>query len=94
MLLELEWVLRGHYGFKPAQTLLLLRHLLSLAYIDVEDRATVEQALSHCEAGIEFADALHHASYRGCESMESFDERKFAHHAKNLRTTPGVLVSA
>lgn len=94
VLLELEWVLRGHYGFAQAQTLALLRHLLSLAHVTVEDRATVERALSHCDAGIDFADALHHASYRGCESVASFDDRRFARGAKKLRLTPAVLVPA
>ena len=35
-----------------------------------------EQALSNCEAGIDFADALHHASYKTCESVATFDDRK------------------
>ena len=92
VLLELEWVLRGHYGFKQTQTLSMLRHLLSLAHVTVEDRATVEQAMSHCDAGIDLADALHHTSYRSCESMATFDDRKFARRAKKLGLAPAVRV--
>ncbi|MEO8247755.1 MAG: type II toxin-antitoxin system VapC family toxin [Burkholderiales bacterium] len=87
-ILEFEWVLRGHYGFEQEQTAAALRHLLSMAHISVEDRATVLQALSHSDAGIDFADALHHASYRGCESMASFDDRKVARRAKKMGLAP------
>ena len=58
----------------------------------VEDRGTVEQAMSHCDAGIAFADALHHASYRACTTMASFDDRKFARRARKIGLAPMVLV--
>ena len=31
--------------------------------LTVEDRNAVERALSNADAGLDFADALHHASY-------------------------------
>ncbi len=65
-----------------------------LAYVTIEDRSTVEQALSHCDAGIDLADALHHASYRSCASMASFDERKFVRRAKKLGLAPTVVMPA
>ena len=68
----------------------MLRHLLALAHVNIEDRTTVEHALSHCEAGIELADAMHHASYRACASMASFDDQKFARRAKKLGLAPVV----
>ena len=92
VLLELEWLMRGYYGFSPAQTLPVLRHLLGIPYIVIEDRDRVEQAIANYAAGLEFADALHHTSYRDCASMASFDERRFARCAKKLGLSPPVSV--
>ncbi len=58
VILELEWVMRGYYGFAQDEAVSVLRHLLGLAHVTIEDRSTVEQALSHCDAGIDLADAL------------------------------------
>lgn len=92
VLLELEWLMRGFYGFTPAQTIPVLRHLLGISYIVIEDRDRVEQAVANYEAGLEFADALHHISYRDCASMASFDDRRFARRAKKLGLSPPVAV--
>jgi predicted nucleic-acid-binding protein len=92
VILELEWVMRGYYGFAPAQVASVMRHLLEQTHIVVEDRASVEQALSNCQSGIDFADALHHASYRSCTSVASFDDRKFARRAKKLGLAPAIVV--
>ena len=92
VILELEWVMRGYYEFAPAQVASVMRHLLDQAHITVEDRESVEQALSNCEAGIDFADGLHHASYRACTSVASFDDRKFARRSKKLGLAPAVFV--
>ena len=64
VILELEWVMRGYRGFAPAQAASVLRHLLDLPHVTVEDRSTVEQALSNCDAEIDFADALHRVTAR------------------------------
>ena len=92
VLLEFEWVLRGYYGFAPSEAVAVLRHLISLPQVTIEDRTTAEQALSHCEVGLDLADAMHHASYRGCVAMASFDDRKFARRAKKLGLTPPVTI--
>ncbi len=92
VVLELEWVMRGYYSFTQAEVASVIRHLLEQANIIVEDRSAVEQALSNCEAGIDFADALHHASYRSCDSVATFDDRKFARRAKKLGLAPAVVV--
>lgn len=94
VILELEWVMRGFYGFDSSEVLLVLEHLVAQAHITVEDRASVEQALANCAAGLDFADALHHASYRGCTAMATFDDRKFARRAKKLALAPGVQLLA
>jgi predicted nucleic-acid-binding protein len=92
VLLELEWVMRGYYAFTPRQILSAFNHLLSLRHVTIEDRDAVTQALSHCAAGLDFADALHLASYRDCNSVASFDDRRFARRAKRLGLKPGVVV--
>jgi predicted nucleic-acid-binding protein len=92
VLLELEWVMRGYYGFSVAEIASVLNHLLALPHVSIEDRDTVRQALAHCSAGLELADALHHASYRDCESMASFDDRKFARRVKRMGLLPTVMV--
>jgi predicted nucleic-acid-binding protein len=92
VVLELEWVMRGYYGFSQPEVGTVLRHLLGMRHITVEDREVVNQALSSCDAGIDFADALHHASYRACESVATFDDRKFARWAKKLGMTPVVSI--
>lgn len=91
VLLELEWVMRGYYEFDPARIARALRHLLALSYIEVEDRPAVEAALSHYEAGLDFADAMHHAAYRDCRAMATFDDRRFARRAKRMGLTPPVV---
>ena len=92
VVLELEWVMRGYYGFTPTEVASVMRHLVEQAHITFEDRDAVEQALSNCETGIEFADALHHASYKVCDSVATFDDRKFARRAKELGLAPPVIV--
>jgi len=91
VLLELEWVMRGYYEFAPARIARALRHLSALPQVELEDRAAVEAALSHYEAGLDFADAMHHAAYRQCRAMATFDDRKFARRAKRMGLTPPIV---
>lgn len=90
VLLELEWVMRGFYRFTAAQSAAVLRAVLSLPQVTIEDRSTVEMAVANLSAGLDFADALHHASYRACESMASFDDRRFARRARRMGLKPDV----
>lgn len=94
VILELEWVMRGYYGFSRSEVASVLRHLVGQEHIMIEDRDIVLQALSNGDAGIDFADALHHASYRGCDSVATFDDRGFARRARKLGMTPTVVVIA
>ncbi len=93
-LLELEWVMRGYYGFSVREITKAMSHLLSQPHISIEDREGVVQALSHCGAGLDFADAMHHASYRACDTIASFDDKKFARRAQRLGLSPRVSVPA
>ena len=90
--LELEWVLRGYYGFGVEQVLQVLDQLLFHASLEVEDRPALEQAVAGLRAGLDFADALHHASCRTCETIASFDDRGFARRIRQLNLPPRVVV--
>lgn len=92
VVLELEWVMRGYYGFTPEQITIAVGHLLSLSHVRIEDREVIVQAVSHAAAGLDFVDALHLASYRDCASVASFDDRKFARRAARLNLAPKVSV--
>jgi predicted nucleic-acid-binding protein len=94
VVLELEWVLRGVYGHPPKDVGRVIEHLLSLAHIEVEDRAAVESALGNLRKGLDFADALHHASSRSCEALLTFDARGFVGKARRLAITPPVRLPA
>ncbi|MBW4531044.1 MAG: type II toxin-antitoxin system VapC family toxin [Aphanothece saxicola GSE-SYN-MK-01-06B] len=90
--LELEWVLRGYYGFAAEQVLLVFDHLLAHPGLSAEDRPALEQAVAGLRGGLDFADALHHASCRGCDTLTSFDDRGFAQRIRHLNLAPRVVV--
>jgi predicted nucleic-acid-binding protein len=90
VVLELEWVLRGYYKSPPAEVQAVYAHLLSLPNVEVEDRPAVELAVAALAQGFDFADALHHASYRQCTSVATFDARSFARRAQAASWKPRV----
>jgi predicted nucleic-acid-binding protein len=92
VLLELEWVMRGAYACAREQFAGVVEHLLSSPQVAVEDRVAVEAAVIAHRNGPDFADALHHATYRTRDAMASFDDRKFARRANKLRPMPAVSV--
>lgn len=90
--LELEWVLRGYYGFAVEAVLQVFEQLLNHTCLSVEARPDLEQALAGLRSGLDFADALHHASCRDCEVIASFDDRGFARRIRQLNLPPPVVV--
>ena len=44
----------------------------------------LEQALAGLRSGLDFADALHHASCRACEAIASFNDRGFVRRIRQL----------
>lgn len=90
VILELEWVLRGRYALTVRQIDGVFGHLLSLVYVEIEDRVAVQAALAALVLGFDFADALHHASYRTCASVARFDDKSFARRAKKAGLKPAV----
>lgn len=92
VLLEFEWVMRGFYQFSSSDIQLVFQHLLSLPNMEIEDKNLVERSVSCLIEGIDFADALHHASYFQCESMASFDDKRFARRLNKIALMPRVIV--
>ena len=90
--LELEWVLQGHYGYAVPQVLAVFDVLLGHPTLTREDRHAVVQAVAGLRSGLDFADALHHASCRSCERIASFDDRGFARRIRQLNLPPRVVV--
>ncbi len=93
VLLELEWVLRAFYEFGPADFAAVVNHLLGLPNVAIESRAAVTQAIDAHGAGLDFADALHLASSRHCETLVTFDDKRFARRAERLGLQPAVSVA-
>jgi predicted nucleic-acid-binding protein len=92
VLLELEWVMRGYYELSPKDVSRVFTHLLGMPHVQVEDRPAVQTALTLLNAGFDFADALHHASYRDCDSMATFDDKRFARRATRRALAPRVVI--
>lgn len=92
VILELEWVLRAFYGFEGEDFAKVLNHLCGLRHVTVETQPAVMDALAAYLKGLDFADALHLRASRECESLVSFDDRKFARRAKKLGLLPPVVL--
>lgn len=91
VLLETEWVLRYSYGLTPKRIAEVLRKLLGLRGLQVEDRPGVLLALSWHAAGMDLADALHLASCGDAHRFATFD-RRLAARAQELGGAPTVEV--
>jgi predicted nucleic-acid-binding protein len=94
VVLELEWVLRGYYELTKSQVAQAFAQLMSMANVQIEDKAAVQSAVAALALGFDFADALHHASYSACSSVASFDDKGFARRAKKAQWKPPVNVLA
>jgi predicted nucleic acid-binding protein len=88
VVLEVEWVLRSTYGYRPKEVTSALRAFAGLPTVTVEDSVIVAAALDLVEKGMDFADALHLGRSAHCEGFASFD-RKFVK-AAQAAGHPGV----
>lgn len=93
VMLELEWVLRGVYGYGAAEIRRAFTHLIALANVVIEDREEVETAIRAHQHGMDFADALHQASARQCTALATLD-RTLARRSQRLGLKPPVSVVA
>jgi len=91
VVLELEWVMRGFYEIDVEGVCSVMDHLLGMPHVTVERWEAVKDAVEVHRTGVDFADALHWASSKGCDSLVSFD-RKFAKAVQRVGGTPAVVV--
>ena len=94
VILELEWVLRAFYGFAAEDFVRVVKHLLGLVNVSVEEWSRISDALVWHAEGLDFADALHLLASSHCTEFMSFDDRRFARRAKRLGIRPAVSVPA
>lgn len=93
VLLELEWVMRGFYALTPPEVSRVLRALVGIPHVSLEDRGAVLVALDAFDAGLDFADALHVARSANSMTFATFDKR-LARRAQALGlATPVELLS-
>lgn len=60
--------------------------------LSLEDRPALEQPFAGLRGRLDFADALHHASCRGCATLASFDDCGFAQRIRHRNLAPRVFV--
>jgi predicted nucleic-acid-binding protein len=94
VVLELEWVLRAFYGFVADDFVRVVRHLLGLPNVSVEEWSRISDALAWHNDGVDFTDALHLLASSHCTEFMTFDDRRFARHAKRLGLVPSVALPA
>jgi predicted nucleic-acid-binding protein len=92
VILELEWVLRAFYGFAADDFVRVVRHLMGLPNVSVQDWSQVTDALAWHADGLDFADALHLLASSHCTAFQSFDDKRFARRASRLGLLPPVVV--
>lgn len=74
VILELEWVMRGFYEIEGELVCSAMDHLLGMPHVTVERWEAVKDAIDLHREGVDFADALHWASSKNCDSFVSFDK--------------------
>jgi len=92
VILELEWVLRAFYGFAAEDFVRVVRHLLGLANVSVQEWSLVTDALVWHTDGLDFADALHLLASSHCKKFLSFDDKRFSRRASRMGLLPPVVV--
>lgn len=75
VVLEVEWVLRSTYEYRPADVARALRAFGGLPTVTIEDGVAIATALNLAEKGMDFADALHLIRAAHCDGFASFDRR-------------------
>ena len=91
VVLEVEWVLRGVYGFSSGQVVAGIRAIAGLPGVEIEDADLVAKALDWTESGMDFADALHLGAAANCQGFLTFDQRLARSAARMTSTAVSVL---
>ena len=88
---ELEWVMRGAYGFARKEAADVFDHLLGLPNVDVDAAAAVRSATAWHRRGMDFSDALHMALSAACSELATFD-RDLTKQARRLGLKPSAAM--
>jgi predicted nucleic-acid-binding protein len=88
---ELEWVMRGRYGFGRKEAADVLDHLLGLPNVDVDAAGAVRYATDWHRRGMDFSDGLHLALSASCSELATFD-RNLSRRAKKLGLKPSTSI--
>ena len=91
VILEVEWVLRYAYRFKPPAITSAFRKLFGLPNIHLRDKSNVELTLEWYEAGLDFVDAFHLSQAQHCQKLLTFDQR-FVKRAGEFLSCPVQLL--
>jgi predicted nucleic-acid-binding protein len=92
VLLEFEWVLRGFYSLPRKAIVPVLRSLVGIDHVKIEDRARVLTAIDALESGMDFADALHLFRHAHASRFVTFDRGLAKRARKLLRDLPMELL--
>ena len=94
VLIELYFVLKyaKKYLFDSARIGAVLRHLIDLPNVAVENYDMVANALAFGQSGLDFPDALHIAASARCDEFLTFDDRRLARRAQRAGIRPRVTV--
>lgn len=75
VVLECEWVLRYAYHLQPAAIAEAFQFLFGLPNVTLQEQAVVADAIAWHQQGMDFADTLHLAASRHCDSFATFDKK-------------------
>lgn len=89
VLLEFEWVMRGFYTLSRREISKVMRALIGIEHITIEDRTATLVALDAFDTGLDFADALHMARSLRAAAFVTFDQR-LAKRARGVASMPLV----
>jgi predicted nucleic-acid-binding protein len=94
VMLELEWVLRSRYDFKPQVIAQAVIRITALNNVVVGERAAVLSAANRAAQGWDFAAGLHLALSKGCEDFATLDADLFKRANREVSDQASTVVKA
>jgi predicted nucleic-acid-binding protein len=95
VMLELEWVLRSRYAFRPKVVAQAIAGIAALGNVILGERAAVLAAAAKSARGWDFANALHHALSEGCDDFVTLDadlvKRSARSAAGDAKVSPAIF---
>ncbi|BCH31986.1 hypothetical protein MesoLjLc_39160 [Mesorhizobium sp. L-8-10] len=88
VLLETEWVLRSRLKLSREEINALFAGLLSVPSTTFENKRRMADVVVAHKEGLDFADALHLHSAKGCDAMLTYDEEFIRRSRKIAGATP------